>query len=158
MNIKTEKTQWGNFVLDIRGRWVTDIVVTRMKEIEKNIPPKIKTDLTVGYLERGMFNNEIFVTFSSTATQAHVDEIVGRINVALNGYICSSFTSIDVNPYKVEYTGDVDSLTLAMEIAKETECHFNAGGWISPYQFHPSDNVQYNKVTELLDLFGMSYN
>lgn len=158
MLIKSEKAEQGNMVLDIRGRWVTEVLVAKMRELEKKSTKTFNTKFTVGYLERGTLNNEIFITFPVDARVSDVEEVVDWINVCLITSIGTAFTPIDVNPYKVDYTKDTDSLTLALEIAKETDCRFNAGEWMRPYQFRPSNNVQYNKITELLDLFGMHYN
>ncbi|ABY63212.1 hypothetical protein ST201phi2-1p387 [Pseudomonas phage 201phi2-1] len=64
---------------------------------------------------------------------------------------------IRVNPYKFNYGDGKGSLTILMDIAKEVECDVDYGSWNSCVTYMPEDDVQFNKVTELLDAFEFEY-
>lgn len=156
MRVIQEKNKAGITIIDLRGKWVTTRVVELMKKVEQmehfNVHPSI------AYNERDVTNNEILITFSETDRESDIQEYVDYLHVALGQGIGSAFCIINVNPYKFEYNKDQDALTLLKMIADETDCRIDWGVWQSPVVFHPTNNIQQNKITDLLSEFGLEYN
>lgn len=157
IRIKSEVNSTGQHVVDLRGRYVSENVIAKLREVSSVKHQAFNTSFTIAYHERGMLNNEAFIVFEANARKTDVDEVVDWLNVVLVPHIGSAFCVIEASPYRVKYTGDTDGLTICLEIAKETDCRFDGGGWNQPVTFHPSNSIQYNQITELLETFGVCY-
>lgn len=156
MRIIQEKNKAGITVIDLRGRWVTQLVIERMKKIEQ--VGCFNTNHSIWYHERGVTNNEILITFNPTDRESDIQEVVDYIHLVLGEVIGRGFCTITVNPYKFAYNKDQDALTVLKMIADETDCTVDWGAWLKPVVFHPTNNIQQNKITELLSEFGLEYN
>lgn len=156
MRIIQEKNKAGISIIDLRGKWVTGLVVERMKKIEQ--VNCFNTHHSVWYHERGITNNEILITFDPKDRPSDIQEFVDYVHVVLGEVIGSGFCIINVNPYKFAYNKDQDALGLLKMIAEETDCRVDWGAWNTPVVFHPTNNIQQNKITDLLNEFGLEYN
>jgi len=147
----------GHFELHIQGGWVSREISNK---IERAIDSNIWNFRYSGGRQSPLadLGNEFRYIFNIDANESACDKFVDYLNTILRDHIPSAFAVINVNPYKLKDYDDSGSLTLMLEIAKETGCPFDAGSWISACSFMPENTTQYNQVIDLLRLFKMEFN
>ncbi len=145
-----------HFELHIQGGWVSRKV---SEIIENSISSNSWNFRQIGGRQSSLrdLGNELRYIFNVDAMESECQEFVDYLNIALSQYIPTAFTNINVNAYKLKSYDDTGSLTVLLEIAKETGCPFDAGSWGGFCKFMPENTTQYNKVIELLRLFEMEF-
>lgn len=156
MWIKSIMLEDGSRQVVLKGKWVGDQIIARIKHTETLAC--FNARLTVEYTERGLLNNEAIISFDVNSRHGDIAEVVDYLNVIIRPTIGSSLTSIAVNPYKCPLNGDTGSGDLIRMIAEETKCDVDWGGWNTCITFKPESNTQYNKIVDLLNEFEMTFN
>lgn len=156
MLIESSMLEDGSRQVVLKGKWVSDQVIARVKHTETvkcfNARP------TVEYTERGLLNNEAIISFDVNSRHSDIAEVVDYLNVIIRPTIGSALTSIAVNPYKCPLNDDTGSGDLIRMIAEDTKCDVDWGSWNTNITFKPESNTQYNKIVDLLNEFEMTFN
>lgn len=156
MLIKSEKNKAGVTIIDLRGKWVTFPVIDRMKAIEKS--KAFNCHFSVWYHERGVTDNEILISFDINDRESDIAEFVDYLHVAMADVIGKAFCELYVSTNDMQYEEGKGSLTVILEICKELDIRYDPGSWMQPVKMFPTNNIQWNKAVELLNLFGVVHN
>lgn len=156
--IKHELIASEQYVVDLKGKWVTEILIEKLKKASKIQPGNLNARFTVATHDRGLLDNEAYITFPVGSRVSDVAETVEWLDLVLQPVVGSAFTEIGVNIYDIPYTENAGGLTILLEIAKEVGCGYDAGTWRDAPKLYPEDNLQYNQIIDLLQAFGMKYN
>lgn len=145
-----------HFVLHLQGGWVSREICTRF---EKAMVAECWNVRYIGgrISSLGDLGNEIKMIFNVDGREADCQEFVDYLNLIFRDCMPTGFTTIGVSPYDVPEYNNEGGLTVLREIQKETHCEVDWGEWMKPVTFKPKNNLQYNKVIELLLLFKMSF-
>lgn len=145
-----------HFALHMQGGWVTREICERL-EIARAADCWNFHSIGGRISNNGALGNEIKLIFSINATREDCQEFVDYLNMIFRDVIPSAFVGISVSPYDIPDYDDVGAMVILREIHKETGCTVDWGDWNKPVVFTPHDNLQYNRVIDLLLEFKMVF-
>lgn len=151
MQVKSEVNAAGQTVMNLKGNWVTEPVMERLKRISIRSEFCNNASFTVD-------DKSMIIRFHDDLSEGHIAKLVEFVQDNLRPVIGSAFTVIRVNPYVNPLNGDKGGIDLLMMVADETGCDVDYGTWNSCVTLKPQTSTQYNEIVELLETFEMKFN
>lgn len=156
MLIKSEVNGNNQTVLNLKGRWITEPVMGRLKHIS-NLG-QFQQGATFSLKEHVQNGPQVIIEFNNTNDTWVTEKLVEYVQDNLRPVIGSAFTEINVSPYHVPANKNENGIGLLQMIVEETGCDVDYGSWGTAVKLKPTTSTQYNEVIDLLETFEMRFN